>query len=66
MHSIIGAVGKAMLRARIQRLKWPVPISVFVTHFLHHVLAFFVWSSPILHVAVPMAAAGRGRRPSAK
>jgi len=47
-----------MLRAQALRLKWPVQVSVFVTHFLHHTLAFFVWASLILHVAIPMAAAG--------
>lgn len=47
-----------MLRAQALRLKWPVQVSVFVTHFLHHALAFFVWASLILHVAIPMAAAG--------
>jgi hypothetical protein len=47
-----------MLRAQIPRLKWPVQASVFVAHFLHHTLAFFVWASLILHVAIPMVGAG--------
>jgi hypothetical protein len=49
---------QAMLRTRVQSLKWPVQASVFVTHFLHHTLAFFVWASLILHVAIPMIGAG--------
>ena len=44
--------------AQVHRLKWPVQASVFVAHFLHHTLAFFVWASLILHVAIPMVGAG--------
>jgi hypothetical protein len=44
--------------AQVHRLKWPVQAGVFVAHFLHHTLAFFVWASLILHVAIPMVGAG--------
>ena len=44
--------------AHVHQLKWPVQTSVFVAHFLHHTLAFFVWASLILHVAIPMVGAG--------
>jgi len=44
--------------AQVFRLKWPVQAGVFVAHFLHHTLAFFVWASLLLHVAIPMIGAG--------
>ncbi len=44
--------------AQVHRLKWPVQASVFVAHFLHHTLAFYVWASLILHVAIPAVGAG--------
>ena len=48
--------------AQVHRLKWPVQASVFVAHFLHHTLAFFVWASLIAHVAIPMVGAGLNMR----
>ena len=48
--------------AQVHRLKWPVQASVFVAHFLHHTLAFFVWASLIAHVAIPMIGAGLNMR----
>jgi hypothetical protein len=42
----------------VPRLKWPVQASVFVAHFVHHTLAFVVWASLILHVAIPAVGAG--------
>lgn len=44
--------------AQVHRLKWPVQASVFVAHFVHHTLAFFVWASLLLHVAIPAIGAG--------
>src|SRR5262245_15303523 len=45
-------------QAHVPRLKWPVQASVFVAHFVHHTLAFVVWASLILHVAIPAVGAG--------
>ena len=44
--------------AQVHRLKWPVRASVFVAHFLHHTLAFYVWASLALHVLIPAVGAG--------
>jgi hypothetical protein len=44
--------------AQVHRLKWPVQASVFVAHFLHHTLAFYVWASLLLHVLIPAVGAG--------
>ena len=44
--------------SHVPRLKWPVQASVFVAHFVHHTLAFIVWASLILHVAIPAIGAG--------
>jgi len=44
--------------AQVPRLKWPVQASVFVAHFVHHTLAFVIWASLILHVAIPAVGAG--------
>jgi hypothetical protein len=44
--------------AQVHRLKWPVRASVFVAHFLHHTLAFYVWASLALHVLIPTVGAG--------
>jgi hypothetical protein len=44
--------------SHVPRLKWPVQASVFVAHFVHHTLAFVVWASLILHVAIPAVGAG--------
>ena len=43
---------------RQQPGSWPVQASVFVAHFLHQTLAFFVWASLFLHVAIPVIGAG--------
>src|SRR5256885_4680788 len=51
-----------MLSALVSRLKWPVRVSVFVAHFVHHTLAFFVWASLILHLAIPAIGAGFNMR----
>ena len=49
-------------QAHVPRLKWPVQASVFVAHFVHHTLAFVVWGSLILHVAIPAVGAGLNMR----
>jgi uncharacterized membrane protein YidH (DUF202 family) len=46
------------LRSQVPRLKWPVQSSVFVAHFLHHTLAYVVWASLLVRVAIPMIGAG--------
>jgi phospholipase C len=51
-----------MLRALVQRLKWPIQTSVFVAHLVHHTLAFFVWAVLLLHVVMPMLSAGVSAR----
>ena len=48
--------------AQVHRLKWPVRASVFVAHFLHHTLAFYVWASLLLHVLIPAVGAGLNMR----
>ena len=44
--------------AQVHRLKWPVRAGVFVAHFLHHTLAFYVWASLVLHIVIPAIGAG--------
>jgi hypothetical protein len=44
--------------AQVHRLKWPVQAGVFVAHFLHHTLAFYIWASLVLHVLIPAVGAG--------
>lgn len=44
--------------AQVHRLKWPVRAGVFVAHFLHHTLAFYVWASLVAHIAIPAIGAG--------
>lgn len=44
--------------AQVRLLKWPVRASVFIAHFLHHTLAFYVWASLVLHVLIPAIGTG--------
>ena len=50
----IGSVMKSFVSAI---LKWPARAGLFLARLVHHTLACLVWTSLILHVAVPMVGA---------
>jgi hypothetical protein len=51
-----------MVQQLVRWLKRPLQIGVFIAHFCHHTLAFFVWASLLLHVVLPMISAGSSAR----
>lgn len=49
---------RALLRPIVHLLRWPVRITAFVVHLMHHLAAFFAWIWMLVHVVASMAQAG--------
>jgi len=49
---------RTLLRPISHLLRWPVRISVFLVHLMHHLAAFFAWIWMLVHVVGTMAQAG--------
>jgi hypothetical protein len=49
---------RLLLRPFGQLFRWPVRISVFLVHLMHHLAAFFAWIWMLVHVVGTVAQAG--------